>query len=947
MQRTRRFALLLLAATAPGAVAAQQAVPPVGAEAQDGPGEENGGGPDLMAEEEGAEITVTGARPPGSVEGDIPPELVLNPADIRAYGVSSIADLLTELEPQTGSGRGRGGGRPVILLNGRRIGSFGEIRDLPTEAILRVDILPEEVALTYGYRADQRVVNFVLRPRFRSYTAELEGRVPTAGGTSNLEAELGMVSINRRGRENFDVEYERDSRLLESERDIIAAAPSSPFDLRGNVTGIDGGAIDPVLGAATIAGVPNAQPGLGDFAGTAGVANVTDTTAFRTLRPANQRLSANAVVSRTVLGDVAATGTLRLEASESSALLGLPGYALTVPGANPFSPFAGDTRLFRYAGVDPLERRSNGLEAEAGFSLNGDLPDRWRWTVTGNYQRTLNNSQTERGVQTGPLQAAVDGGANPFAAEFGSGAPLVTDTARSVSSNASIDALVNGSLFALPAGDVSTSLRVGVNTLGQDSRSVRSGILTTNDIGRTRGNVQANVELPITSRRSGVGGIGDLSVNGNVEVEQLSDFGTLTTIGYGLRWSPITEIRLIASMTHEDGAPSPGQLGNPLIATPNARVFDFVRGETVDITRLDGGNPDLVSDSRRVFSTGLTLRPLSETDLTLTANYTNTRIDNPIASFPAATAEIEAAFPDRFVRDVTGRLVQLDNRPINFESSEREQLRWGVNFSKSIGSSLPRRMRALRDAGAIPEGMLERRGGGERRQRGQAEGETPPPATDGSTPPAAPAAGETPRQAGERPRGGGRGFGGRGGGGRFGGGGQGGGRIQFSAYHTIVFKDEITIRQGVPVLDLLGGSATGSSGGQARHEVQVRTGWSRDGIGARLHGNWRSGTFVDGGASGGERLNFDSLATFDLRSWVDLGSQPELLVRAPWLRGARIGLDINNVFDARQRVTDANGVVPLSYQPDYLDPLGRTVRLSFRKLFLPGPPTRGALRRGM
>ncbi len=947
MQRTRRFALLLLAATAPGAVAAQDAIPPVGAEAQAVPGEENGGGPDLMAEEEGAEITVTGARPPGSVEGDIPPELVLNPADIRAYGVSSIADLLTELEPQTGSGRGRGGGRPVILLNGRRIGSFGEIRDLPTEAILRVDILPEEVALTYGYRADQRVVNFVLRPRFRSYTAELEGRVPTAGGTSNLEAELGMVSINRRGRENFDVEYERDSRLLESERDIIAAAPSSPFDLRGNVTGIDGGAIDPVLGAATIAGVPNAQPGLGDFAGTAGVANVTDTTAFRTLRPANQRLSANAVVSRTVLGDVAATGTLRLEASESSALLGLPGYALTVPGANPFSPFAGDTRLFRYAGVDPLERRSNGLEAEAGFSLNGDLPDRWRWTVTGNYQRTLNNSQTERGVQTGPLQAAVDGGANPFAAEFGSGAPLVTDTARSVSSNASIDALVNGSLFALPAGDVSTSLRVGVNTLGQDSRSVRSGILTTNDIGRTRGNVQANVELPITSRRSGVGGIGDLSVNGNVEVEQLSDFGTLTTIGYGLRWSPITEIRLIASMTHEDGAPSPGQLGNPLIATPNARVFDFVRGETVDITRLDGGNPDLVSDSRRVFSTGLTLRPLSETDLTLTANYTNTRIDNPIASFPAATAEIEAAFPDRFVRDVTGRLVQLDNRPINFESSEREQLRWGVNFSKSIGSSLPRRMRALRDAGAIPEGMLERRGGGERRQRGQAEGETPPPATDGSTPPAAPAAGETPRQAGERPRGGGRGFGGRGGGGRFGGGGQGGGRIQFSAYHTIVFKDEITIRQGVPVLDLLGGSATGSSGGQARHEVQVRTGWSRDGIGARLHGNWRSGTFVDGGASGGERLNFDSLATFDLRSWVDLGSQPELLVRAPWLRGARIGLDINNVFDARQRVTDANGVVPLSYQPDYLDPLGRTVRLSFRKLFLPGPPTRGALRRGM
>ena len=80
--------------------------------------------------------------------GDIPPEIQLNQADIRAYAVSSVADLLTELAPQTGSGRGSG--MPVVLLNGRRISSFAEIRDLPTEAIERVDILPEEVALKYG-----------------------------------------------------------------------------------------------------------------------------------------------------------------------------------------------------------------------------------------------------------------------------------------------------------------------------------------------------------------------------------------------------------------------------------------------------------------------------------------------------------------------------------------------------------------------------------------------------------------------------------------------------------------------------------------------------------------------------------------------------------------------------------------------------------------------------
>ena len=83
---------------------------------------------------------------------------------------------------EIGSARGRGGDQPVLLLNGQRISSFREMRDIPTEAIQRVEILPEEVALKYGYRADQRVVNIVLRQRFRSTVAQLGATVPTAGG---------------------------------------------------------------------------------------------------------------------------------------------------------------------------------------------------------------------------------------------------------------------------------------------------------------------------------------------------------------------------------------------------------------------------------------------------------------------------------------------------------------------------------------------------------------------------------------------------------------------------------------------------------------------------------------------------------------------------------------------------------------------------------------------
>ena len=83
------------------------------------------------------------------------------------------------LAPQIGSAQGRGGERPVLLLNGQRISSFRELRDIPTEAIERVEILPEEVALKYGYRADQKVVNIVLRPRFRSTVAQVGATAAT------------------------------------------------------------------------------------------------------------------------------------------------------------------------------------------------------------------------------------------------------------------------------------------------------------------------------------------------------------------------------------------------------------------------------------------------------------------------------------------------------------------------------------------------------------------------------------------------------------------------------------------------------------------------------------------------------------------------------------------------------------------------------------------------
>lgn len=956
MDFKKSLLLGLLVSAAPAPLLAQQTLP----SADQAPAAQPETDEELLEEEYGGEeIVVTGQRLRGAVAGDIPPEVQLDARDIRAYGAGSIAELLEALAPQTRSGAGRGGGRPVILLNGRRISGFSEIRDLPPEAIERVDILPEEVALKYGYRADQRVVNFVLRRRFRAITGEVAAGIATAGGRGSYEGDLNVLRITNGGRWNVDAEVRRDTPLFESERDLIQSDSTRPFALGGNIGAPTLGAeIDPALSAlvgepVTVAGIPvsamTGTPSLGAFAAGANAANTTDLGDYRTLLPETDFFSLAGTVNRNIFGDVSATLNARYEQTLSKSRFGLPSATFIVPESNPFSPFASDVNVYRYyEGQRPLTRESDSRTVHLGTALNGDITP-WRWSFTANYDRVNNSNFSETNPDLSQIQARIisgDEALNPFAplpeSFIVSGA---RDRSRSINESADAEAVMSGPIALLPAGEISTTLKVGADTRSLHSESNRGGLDQARDLSRKRVNVQANVDIPIASRRDDVlAAIGNLSANANAAVEHLSDFGTLRTLGAGLNWSPIEEIRLLASVTDEDGAPSIQQLGDPVVLVPNVRVFDFTRGETVDISRLEGGNPDLSADNRRVFKVTANVRPFGETDLSLSANYVNSRLRNLISSFPTATPEIEAAFPERFLRDDQGHLLRIDSRPVNFERADRQELRWGVNFSKPLSQS------ARGGAGGGAGGWRARAAAA-----GGADGAAPatPGVTAQGTPPtgAAPAApdqaaapaGATTQTVQGPGRQGAAGAGGRGGqnfGGRgfgLGGGGRQGGRLQLSLYHTWHIQNEILIRDGVPVLDLLGGSATGSRGGQPRHEVEAQAGLFRNGYGARVSANWQSGTTVRGvpdgtGGSTGD-LNFSDFATVNLRLFADLGQQRALVRQHRWLRGTRVSLAVTNLFDSRIGVTDQTGATPLSYQGAYLDPLGRSVRISLRKLF--------------
>ncbi|WP_439568463.1 TonB-dependent receptor plug domain-containing protein [Sphingopyxis sp.] len=750
---------------------------------------------------DGDEIVVTAPRLAGQLDTDIKAEAELDEAAIASYGVSNVSELLDALAPQTRSGRGRGGGRPIILVNGRRIGGFGEVRNLPPEAIAKVEVFPEEVALQYGYSADERVVNMVLKPNFRQIAVEAEGGIPTQGGRLQGEIEPSFLMIGENGRLNVNAGWEHRSMLLESERNL-------DYD-------------DPAQAAEAPA---------------------------RSLLGASDEYRIDATIQRSLNKLTDASINLRFDQTDSLSLLG--------PGVGGVT--------------DPLERDSRSRNLTTTASVNGMLGD-WRWSVSGNYADADQRTFTDR----------ISGARDRF-----------DSSQQTFGGNANL----SGTVTEGWAGPIRLSATGSYSGLRFDSQSERSGAITTTNLTRDLPGVFGSLTVPLLDPEYEVGNIGRVSLTLSGQYQDPSDFAALKSWGANLNWGVTDNLSLIASFNQDEAAPGIQQLGAAPLVTPAVTYYDFATGQTVQITTTTGGNPLLLAEQRRDLKLGLNWSPPMVEGLNFSVNYNRNNSSDTANSFPLLTPEIEAAFPDRVTRDANGVLIALDQRPVNFDQVENSQIRWGLNFGKSFGQQSQPGAGAGRPGGGRPDGA------GAGRPRGGGGG-------------------------GRRMGGGGRGPGGPGG--MFGG--PQGGRWQVSLYHTIKLTDKVLIRPGVPELDLLDGSATGSGGGSNRHLFELDGGLFNKGMGVRLSAKYDSGSTVTGGTAGD--LKFGDLATFNLRFFVDLNQKPKLTEKLPFLKGSRVRLSIDNLFDAQRKITDANGLVPLNYQPGYIDPLGRYIELEWRKTF--------------
>ena len=603
------------------------------------------------------EIVVSGRRTRGQLVVDQAPLLSLDEQAIAGEGVTSIAELIQQISAQTGSARGRGGGgQPIVLVNGIRIASFREFAAYPPEALAKVEVFPEEVALRFGFPPDRRVINLVLKDNYSNRQAEFEIGSPSRGGLLDTETDLGYLKIADGGRINLNFEVQDSTMLTENERGIIQTP--------GSVSQVVG---DP------------------------------DQAAFRSLVADSLTITGNASWAKAFTSSgTSVSANLNYARNQRRDQDGLNVVTLTDPNGN--------SALRTFGELTPLERRTSVDTVSAAASVTKPI-NSFRLTSTVDASFSESATEIDRRFDASGFIADAAAGRLPINAVL----PRTVDGGVNLANSRTIDAesrhTLDGPVATLPAGDVLATFTAALDW----SQIESSDTLSATDIrlARRRAATSSNLVVPITSTRTGFGdGIGNLTLNLQAGLEDLSDFGLLGDWNAGLTWAPSDKLDLSATYIYREVAPGLPQLGNPIIANFNVPVFDFVRGEAVLATVITGGNPALLAETQRDWKFAANWQLPGIKDTRLTVEYIRNRSDNVVSTFPQITQAIEAAFPGRVQRDASGRLIQIDQRAVSFAETRSDRLQFTLSTRGSFGT--PRQTGGeaeARGAGGPPPGV--------------------------------------------------------------------------------------------------------------------------------------------------------------------------------------------------------------------------------------------------
>ncbi|WP_158764362.1 hypothetical protein [Terricaulis silvestris] len=635
-----------------------------------------GGKTDL--ENEPFEIVVIAAR-----LADFTPEQIYDFDSVLSYGVNTTGDALDALAAENGDID------PTFFVNGEPITNRGDIDDYPVEAIERIEALPRGSAARAGGTGSERVYNIVLRPSAVVRSVSASRRSSTQSGWSSAQGEAQGTYIRGPDRVNLSLRISQSDPLLDSDRGLTQPTDSLTATLRGNVLPISSAfEIDPLLSVlagetVSIAAVPLdiAFPTLSDFVAGANAPSTMEAGRYRTLRSESRGYEVALAGNKQLAPWLSASFQAQLNGQRDESLSGAPRAHFLLPEDVAASPFSNDVVITVSDPTRPLKGRSEYDTASFSTTLTATAGD-WRFPFSLRYEDRRSAFEFQRVDAVGNL--LVDPASNPFNGSLAAAIPIASEMTESHAIARSVTIGAEGPLVELPAGEIRVRSSVGFGDLTMTSKTSLSAF--SSPFAREERSGQVGVTIPILSERR-MTGWGDAEFSGELGRIDFGGFGAANHQQASLSWRWGNWLRLAASVVQNEIPPAPDTLSAPIQTNENARVFDPIRAETLDVVSITGGNPDLLPESQRQDRFSLGLAPLARINLQFTVDYSETERRNLTGGLFDANTALASAFSDRFQRDSSGRLIAVDYRPVNFESLRTRDLRTSVGFTLPLNDA--------------------------------------------------------------------------------------------------------------------------------------------------------------------------------------------------------------------------------------------------------------------
>jgi iron complex outermembrane recepter protein len=575
----------------------------------------------------------------------------------------------------------------LVLFDGRRIAPVGVTQNaidpdiLPPIAIERVEVVTDGGSATYGSDAVGGVINFITRKRFDG--VKVQAHYGIADNYKQYDAAAIVGKDWGSGSAYVAYSYQHNDPLFARDRSFIQdvdwlspnLTPRGRSCTPGNVR----------IGASSFFALPaltSTTPNSCDYRNNTVVPASTRHSGLVRL---HQELSSwltvdlgafygerKSVSQSDYSGSVSVNGASQPEIDfrpfffQPASFRNF--YYTPVPGQNPTANQTVFFNLNSVLGASSALSKSSFKEWGANAEFQADLGGSWQLRTLFNYSNSDSeyhigglNAALLNAFASGPNSVTAAGAINFY--NPGSGASDLTNIQQLINTEQAgqgkeelfnLRAIVDGTLFTLPGGDV--KLAGGYEFLRDNfqQRIVAAnqpvGALSSTPYvpyGRTVHSFFGEVQVPV---------IEQVTLSASVRHDRFSDFGNTTNPKFGVSIKPVSWLNLRGNYSTSFNAPGPvDQLGvftNTLFAFPfNAFVPAGVTPAATGVVALQGSNPGLLPQTAKTWSVGFDMDPME--GLHVSASYYNVKFKNIIGT-PAPNATIFALNPSNVIANVNG-----------------------------------------------------------------------------------------------------------------------------------------------------------------------------------------------------------------------------------------------------------------------------------------------------